>query len=260
MLVNSTLLIPLLLVATRPDPHRVIEKLRLAESAWLPTPLGQTISLSPVTHPTYRGLSDFDLAAKLSRNWEEDLDAGGRHEDAVPFTGGFLVLDDDHIIDGYVKAIGFDDGWDAFSRSPLDEASKDGAAIPSEFTGAGWTQEVHHNHLGEIPSIFGLDDGIPAAEPVRAPPQVPVARIQEKVTPRCLHWYITSKGEKIGEFEPKQLGSVIWEDAKGKEVLLAYLGITCSREEEVDEQPLLWREGRPDTGKVVINKKPKLSS
>jgi len=85
-----------------------------------------------------------------------------------------------------------------------------------------------------------------------------VAQIHEKAAPRCLHWYITSAGEKIGEFEPKELGSVIWEDAKGKEVLLAYLGITCRGEEEEDGQPLLWRDERPD--KVIMNKKPKLSS
>lgn len=143
MFANATLLIPLLLVATRPDPYRIVEKLREAESAWLPTPLGQTLSLFFVTNPTYRGLSDFDLAAKLSRNWEEDLEMGEQPEGTIPFTGGYLVLDNDHIVDGYVKAIGFDDGWDAFSRSPLDDDGRvDGAASPREFTGSGWTQEV----------------------------------------------------------------------------------------------------------------------
>lgn len=147
MIANATLLIPLLLLATRPDDYRVVEKLRAAESAWLPTQLGQTISLSFVANPTYRGLSDFDLAAKLSRNWEEDLDVGERREDTVPYTGGFLVLDNDHITDGYVKAIGFDDGWDAFSRSPLEGDGRDGATPPSEFTGSGWTQEVSIQQL-----------------------------------------------------------------------------------------------------------------
>lgn len=82
-----------------------------------------------------------------------------------------------------------------------------------------------------------------------APP--PVVRIREKVRPRCLHWYITSAGQKIAEFEPRELGSVVWEDANGKEVLHAYLGQTC--DPEGGEQPILWAGDRP--GKVVLNKK-----
>ena len=67
---------------------------------------------------------------------------------------------------------------------------------------------------------------------------------------------MTSAGEKIGEFKPRELGSVVWEDAKGKEVLLAYLGLTCGSQEG-DEQPFLWRGEQPD--KVVLNKKATLS-
>lgn len=143
MLVNVTLLLPLILVATKPDSYGVVEKLKAAESLWLPTPLGQPLSLSFVENSSYRDLSDIEIATRLAHNYEDDLVLPPDSDEGIPYTGGFLVLDDEHLENGYVKAVGFDDGWDVYAERSRSLAGPPTDDTGSErFTGEGWAQDV----------------------------------------------------------------------------------------------------------------------
>lgn len=150
MMVNVTLLLPLILVATRPDAYGVLEQLKVAESSWPLTPLGQSISLSFVENPAYNDLSDIQMASRLARNYEHDLVLPPDADEGIPYTGGFLVLDDAHLENGFVKAVGFDDGWDAYAERPLDLSLAVHAASNERFTGEGWAQEVSTFRLIDI--------------------------------------------------------------------------------------------------------------
>lgn len=145
MLLNTTLLLPLLYIATIPDVHRVVDRLFDAESKWLPAAgEGYIISLSLIENPSYRGLSDVEMAMTLANNYDAELELPPHREfeEGVPFTGGFLVVDNEQLAAGSVKAVGFDDGWDVYVRRPQNPAIEDGHLPDAQFSGEGWTQEV----------------------------------------------------------------------------------------------------------------------
>lgn len=74
----------------------------------------------------------------------------------------------------------------------------------------------------------------------------------------CLYWYLTSNGEKIGEFKEQAIGSVIWEDSEGKEVIDAFLGRFCgpaaNDEGEGESRPPPPADHQ-ESPKLVINRK-----
>ncbi|KAF8308393.1 hypothetical protein DL93DRAFT_2100737 [Clavulina sp. PMI_390] len=239
MLFNATLLIPLILTASqRDDPHYLLPSLQRAESLWLPTPIGHRISLSIVDNPAYVGLTDDQAMAELARNVESDLTLPDDVEEGIPFTTGVLIIDDVYMKDGYVKAIGFDEepGWDVYALPPsppppqvvgVEEVAANVAAEEEHVAGSGWTEDIHVSKLHEIPGIFSLDQRLPTIEVFQDRSQLPLHKIHDAVGPQCLYWYLTSHGQKIGQFEPQELGSVVWQDSDGKEVITAFMGQTC---------------------------------
>lgn len=78
-------------------------------------------------------------------------------------------------------------------------------------------------------------------------------QVHEMLGSRCMYWYITSTGEKIGEFKPQEIGTVVWEDSNGKETITEFVGQMCGQSSSEPESPDPVRDDGPR--KLTINKK-----